>query len=164
MSLKIKPEKCIGLPVKIRFIQEQWFLPLSLQSLKRQENLLLKNLQQKTRVDNVRFLSWRAFFEGKYGIQSINEMGFKKTETLRGFSISRHQIWCAHAIVVQRMHACARKMPFCCTERKMTNSNVGQYNIVHNWFLFTQTFLAVFISLWLFCFDWKIPGPRWILD
>ena len=101
MSLKIKPEKYIGLPVKIRFKQEQWFLPLSLQSLKRQENLLLKNLQQKTRVDNVRFLSWRAFFEGKYGIQSINEMGFKKTETLRGFAISRHQIWCAHAIVVQ---------------------------------------------------------------
>ena len=39
----------------------------SLKSLKDQENLLLKNLQLKTRVENVRFLSWRAFFVGKYG-------------------------------------------------------------------------------------------------
>ena len=54
----------------------------SLKSLKGQENLLLKNLQLKTRVENVRFLSWRAFFVGKYGIQSTIEMGFKRTETL----------------------------------------------------------------------------------
>ena len=37
----------------------------SLKSLKDQENLLLKNLQLKTRVENVRFLSWRTFFVGK---------------------------------------------------------------------------------------------------
>ena len=64
----------------------------SLKSLKDQENLLLKNLQLKTRVENVRFLSWRTFFEGKYGIQSTDEMAFKRTETLHEFSISRHQI------------------------------------------------------------------------
>ena len=81
----------------------------SWKSLKGQENLLLKNLQVKTRVENVRFLSWRIFFVGKYGIQSTNEMAFKRTVPLREFSISRHQIWCAHAIVVQRMHACACK-------------------------------------------------------
>ena len=51
----------------------------SCKSLKGQENLLLKNLQVKTRVENVRFLSWRVFFVGKYGIQSTNEMAFKKT-------------------------------------------------------------------------------------
>ena len=50
---------------------------------KGQENLLLKNLQEKTRVENVRFLSWRIFFVGKYGIQSTNEMAFKRTVTLR---------------------------------------------------------------------------------
>ena len=22
------------------------------------------------------------------------------------------------------------------------------------------TFLVIFISLWLFCLDWKVPGPR----
>ena len=89
-----------------------WFFGVeSWKSLKDQENLLLKNLQLKTRVENVRFLSWRTFFVGKYGIQSTDEMAFKRTETLREFSISRHQIWCAHAIVVQRMHACARKIP-----------------------------------------------------
>ena len=64
----------------------------SLKSLKDQENLLLKNLQLKTRVENVRFLSWRTFFVGKYGIQSTDEMAFKRTETLREFSICRHQI------------------------------------------------------------------------
>ena len=37
----------------------------SLKSLKGQENLLLKNLKLKTRVENVHFLSWRAFFKGK---------------------------------------------------------------------------------------------------
>ena len=40
-------------------------------------------------------------------------MAFKRTVPLRDFSISRHQIWCAHAIVVQRMHACVCKMPSC---------------------------------------------------
>ena len=55
----------------------------SLKSLKDQENLLLKNLQLKTRVENVRFLSWITFFVGKYGIQSTNEMAFKRTVTLR---------------------------------------------------------------------------------
>ena len=64
----------------------------SLKSLKGQENLLLKNLQLKTRVENFHFLSWRAFFKGKYGIQSTNEMAFKRTVTLREFSISRRQI------------------------------------------------------------------------
>ena len=47
------------------------------------KNLLLKNLQVKTRVENVWFLSWRIFFVGKYGIQSANEMAFKRTVTLR---------------------------------------------------------------------------------
>ena len=63
------------------------------ESLKGQENLPLKNLQLKTLVENVRFLSWRAFFfVGKCGIQSTNEMAFKRTETSREFSISRHLI------------------------------------------------------------------------
>ena len=57
-------------------------------SLKGQENLLLKNLQLKTRIENVRFLSWRTFFVGKNGIQITNEMAFKRTVTLREFSIS----------------------------------------------------------------------------
>ena len=85
----------------------------SWKSLKGQENLLLKNLQVKTRVENVRFLSWKIFLVGKYGIQSTNEMAFKRTVPLPQFSISRHQIWCAHAIVVQRIHACACKLPSC---------------------------------------------------
>ena len=59
-----------------------WLLALSL-VFKGQENLLLKNLQVKTRVENVRYLSWRIFFVGKYGIQSTNEMAFKRTVTLR---------------------------------------------------------------------------------
>ena len=54
----------------------------SWKSLKGQENVLLKNLQVKTRVENVRFLSWKIFFVGKYGIQSTNEMAFKRTVTL----------------------------------------------------------------------------------
>ena len=33
-------------------------------------------------------MSWRVFFVGKYGIQSTNEMAFKRTVTLREFSIS----------------------------------------------------------------------------
>ena len=55
----------------------------SWKSLKGQENLLLKNLQVKTRVENVWFLWWRIFFEGKCGIQSTNDMAFKRTVTLR---------------------------------------------------------------------------------
>ena len=58
-----------------------------------------------TRVENDRFLSrrWQVSLLsqsqlGKYGIQSINAMAFKRTVTLREFSISRHQIRCAHAI------------------------------------------------------------------
>ena len=59
--------------------------------------LPLKKLQLKTRVENAFFLSWRTFLVGKYGIQSINEMAFKRTLTLRASvrfpgSISRHQI------------------------------------------------------------------------
>ena len=60
----------------------------SLKSLKGQENLLRKNLQLKICVENAQFLSWRAFFVGKYGTQSTNEMALKGTETLREFSIS----------------------------------------------------------------------------
>ena len=45
-------------------------------------------------------------FCGKERYSSTNEMAFKRTVTLRKFSISRRQIWCTHAIVVQRMHAC----------------------------------------------------------
>ena len=85
----------------------------SLKSLKVQQNLLLKNLQLKTCVENVRFLSWRTFFVGMYCIQNNNEMAFKRTVTSRKFSISRHQIWNAHVIVFQRTHACASKMPSC---------------------------------------------------
>ena len=54
----------------------------SWKSLKGQENLLLKDLEVKTRVENVWLLSWRIFL-GKYGIQSTNEMAFKRTVTLR---------------------------------------------------------------------------------
>ena len=44
----------------------------SLKSIKVQQNLLLKSLQLKTRVENVGFLSWRTFSVGKYGIQNNN--------------------------------------------------------------------------------------------
>ena len=78
-TIEIKPVK----------IQCQWKSDLYrnmtfgvLKVFKGQENLLLKNLQVKTRVENVRFLSWRIFFVGKYGIQSNNEMAFKRTVTL----------------------------------------------------------------------------------
>ena len=40
----------------------------------------------------------------------------------KGLSISRHQIWCAQAIVVQRMHACARKMPSCSRNKEIDNN------------------------------------------
>ena len=49
-------------------------------------------------------------------------MAFKRTVPLREFSISRHQIWCAHAIVVQRMHACACKMPSCWAQQDFVHS------------------------------------------
>ena len=64
----------------------------SFKSLKGQKNLLLKDLPLKNRVENVRFLSWRTLFVEKYGIQSTDEMAFKKTVTLREFLISCHQI------------------------------------------------------------------------
>ena len=43
----------------------------SLKSLK-----VKKATAEKSRLDNVRFLSWRTFFVGKYDIQSTNEMAF----------------------------------------------------------------------------------------
>ena len=103
------------LPVKTRLVQEPWviFGVESLKSLKVQQNLLLKYLQLNTRVENVRLLSWRTFFVGRYGFQNINKMAFKITVTSREFFISRNQIWNAHVIVVQRTHACASKMPSC---------------------------------------------------
>ena len=71
---------------------------------------MLKNLQLKIRVENIRFFVVKSIFctKVKYGIQSINEIALKIKDCN---SISRHQIWCAHAIVVQQMHACACKMP-----------------------------------------------------
>ena len=69
--------------MKIRLIQEHDFWRWVLKVLKGQENLLLKILQVKTCIENVRFLSWRIFFVGKYGIQSTNEMAFKRIVTLR---------------------------------------------------------------------------------
>ena len=89
-------QKCIALPWKIRLIQVYDFLALSLASLWKAKKTYrsMKNVQVKTRAENVRFLSWRIFFVGKYGIQSTNEMAFEKTVT----SISRYLIWCAHSI------------------------------------------------------------------
>ena len=90
MSVEIKPLKCIAFPVKFR--SATGTVIFDVQSFKSlTENLLLKNLQLKTRVENVRFLSWRTLFVRKYGIQSTNEMAFKRTVTFREFSISRHQ-------------------------------------------------------------------------
>ena len=66
-----------------------------------------KPTAKKSCLENVWFLS-------KYDILSTNKMAFERTVTLRKFFISRHQIWCAHAIVAQRMHACACKTPYCC--------------------------------------------------
>ena len=86
MSLEIKPLKCMVFPVKLRsdtltgtaIFGDEYF-----KSLKVKKNLLLKNLQPKIRVENVRFLSWITLFAGKYGIQSTNEMAFKRTVRLR---------------------------------------------------------------------------------
>ena len=83
-----------------------------------------KPAAEKSDLENVRFLSWRTFFVGKYGIQSPNEMAFKRTVTIRELSISRHQIWCAHASVIQRMHACA-----CKKEEKKKNPNQSNYHM-----------------------------------
>ena len=64
--------------------------------------------------------------------------------TVREFSISRHQIRCAHAIVVQRMHACACKILSCfprhkfCTFRNSKNPQVR----LPTWFL--RTYYAKF--------------------
>ena len=38
----------------------------------------------------------------------------KRWPEIRLLFAGYHQIWCAHAIVVQQMHACAWKMPSCC--------------------------------------------------
>ena len=66
-----------------------------------------KPTAEKSCLENVQFLS-------KYNILSTNKMGFERTVTLQEFLISRHQIWCTHAIVAQRMHAWAWKTPPCC--------------------------------------------------
>ena len=66
-----------------------------------------KPTAEKCRLENVWFLS-------KYNVQSTNKMAFKRTLTSHKFLISHHQIWCAHTIVAQQMHACACKMPSCC--------------------------------------------------
>ena len=80
----------------------------SLKSLKDQEKYITaeKSITENPRR-NVRFLSWRTFFVGKFSIQSTNEMAFKH------YAIWRHQTWCSYAIFVQQMYACARKMAFC---------------------------------------------------
>ena len=84
MSLEIKPLKCIVLPVKLRSDTGTPIFGLEyFKSLKGQENPLLKSLQLKTRVENVRFLPWNTFFVGKDGIQSTNKMALKRTVTLR---------------------------------------------------------------------------------
>ena len=69
MGLEIKPLKCIVSPVKLRSDTGTVIFGVEyFKSIKGQENLLLKNLPLKIRVQNVRFLSWIAFFVGKYGI------------------------------------------------------------------------------------------------
>ena len=84
MSHEIKPLKCIVSPVKLRSDTGTMIFGLNyFKSIKGQENLLLKNLQLKTRVENVRFLSWITFLVGKYGIQNTNEMALKRTLALR---------------------------------------------------------------------------------
>ena len=72
------------------------------------EKSTTENPRRKRPIFVMENIFWR-----KVGIQSTDEMAFKRTETLREFPICRHQIWCAHAIVVQRMHAWTRKMPSC---------------------------------------------------
>ena len=64
----------------------------SLKSLKDQENLLL----QKSTTENPRrkrpIFVMENIFCRKVGIQSTDEMAFKRTKILREFSIFRHQI------------------------------------------------------------------------
>ena len=103
----------------------------SFKSLKGQENLLLKNLLLKTRLENIQFFSRRTFLVGKYGIQSINEMTFKRTVTLHEFSISRHQIWCAHAIIIQQMHACVPTLPSCCHNIVLVTMHISLLHKLH---------------------------------
>ena len=94
MSLEIKSLKCIVLPVKLRSDTGTVIFGVDyFKSLKGQENLLLRNLQLKTRVENVRFLSWITFFVGKCDIQRTNEMALKRTVSnfTREFLISRHR-------------------------------------------------------------------------
>ena len=85
----------------------------SWKSLKGQENLLLKNLQVKTPVENFWFLSWRIFLLESTVFKAPTKWLLKDCNFTREFSISHHQISCAHAIVIQRIHACACKMPSC---------------------------------------------------
>ena len=54
-----------------------------MKSVKGQENLVLKNPALKTSD----FCHGELFFVGKCAIQSTNEMAFKRTVTLREFSI-----------------------------------------------------------------------------
>ena len=84
MSLEIKPSKCIVLPVKLRSDTGTPIFGLEyFKSLKGQGNPLLKNLQLKTRVENVRFLPWTTFFVGKDGIQSTNKMALMRPRYYR---------------------------------------------------------------------------------
>ena len=66
-----------------------------------------KPTAEKPCLENVWFLS-------KYNILSTNKIAFERTVTLRKFLLSRHQIWCAHAIVTQWMHTCGCKTPYFC--------------------------------------------------
>ena len=62
---------------------ETWLFGVVLKVFKRPRKPTAENLQVKTRVENVRFLSWRIVFVGKYGIHSTNEKAFKRNLTLR---------------------------------------------------------------------------------
>ena len=66
-----------------------------------------KPTAEKSCLENV-------WFSSKYDILSTNKMAFERTVTLCKFLLSRHQIWCTHAIVTQWMHTCACKTPYCC--------------------------------------------------
>ena len=59
----------------------------SLKSLKDQEKFTTENPRRKRPI----FVMENIFCR-KVGIQSTDEMAFKRTETLREFSICRHQI------------------------------------------------------------------------
>ena len=69
----------------------------------------------KSRFENVRFFSWRAFFVGtEYDIQSTNEIAFKRTvrNFTRVFDFPPSDLM-SPRYCHQRMRACACKMPFC---------------------------------------------------